>query len=73
MISFKVNFFAPKGYPLISLNWMIIPSSLSPSQTDALRQALLWIYSKRGQEDVELLGYLRLPSSVIATAKRRLP
>lgn len=62
----------PEGYPIIALNWLVVRRGLDPSKVLALRQALQWIYSKRGQEDSELLGYLRIPVPIRQRALQQL-
>lgn len=62
----------PDGYPIVGLNWIVVRRDLDQSKRLALRQALQWVYSKRGQEDAELLGYLRIPVSIRQRALQQL-
>jgi phosphate transport system substrate-binding protein len=62
----------PKGYPIVGLNWLVVRRTMQRSTSDALREALQWIYGKRGQEDAELLGYLRIPPAIRQRALQQL-
>ena len=60
------------GYPLVALNWMLVPVHRSSPRTQALRRALTYILGRQGQEDAELLGYIRLPVHVRDESVRQL-
>jgi len=53
-----------KGYPIVGLNWLVVRRDMPPSTSSLLKKSLEYIYDKRGQEDAELLGYLRLPPQI---------
>lgn len=54
----------PSGYPIINLNWMLVPVSGSAARLPALKTSLSYILSQAGQDDAEQLGYLPLPGSL---------
>lgn len=53
-----------RGYPIVGLNWLVVRRDMPPSTSSLLKKSLEYIYDKRGQEDAELLGYLRLPPQI---------
>jgi phosphate transport system substrate-binding protein len=61
-----------EGYPIVGLNWLVVRRTIQRSKSEALREALQWIYGKRGQEDAELLGYLRIPPAIRQRALQQL-
>lgn len=52
------------GYPIVGLNWLLVRRDLDRTKSIALRDSLQWIYGRRGQEDAELLGHVRLPDQI---------
>lgn len=62
----------PVGYPIVSLNWMLVPANGSAERLPALRTSLAYILSRAGQDDAELLGYVPLPSELRQRALRQL-
>lgn len=64
--------FVPDGYPIVGLNWLLVRPDLPSVKSKKVRTALAWIYSKRGQEDVELLGYLRIPPDLVRRASEQM-
>jgi phosphate transport system substrate-binding protein len=61
-----------KGYPIVGLNWLVVRRDMPPATSSLLQKSLEFIYDKRGQEDAELLGYLRLPSLIRQRALQQL-
>ena len=61
-----------QGYPIVSLNWMLVPRQGLGNHAEALRTSLRYILSQGGQDDSELLGYVPLPSSIRARGLSRL-
>ena len=51
----------PDGYPIVNLNWILVPVSGSAARLPALKTSLSYILSQAGQDDAEQLGYLPLP------------
>ncbi|MFM7361213.1 MAG: substrate-binding domain-containing protein [Cyanobium sp.] len=49
------------GYPIIALNWMLVPAAGSADRLPALRTSLAYILSRAGQDDAEQLGFVPLP------------
>lgn len=50
-----------EGYPIVNLNWMLVPARGSGDQLPALKTSLTYILSREGQDNAELLGYVPLP------------
>lgn len=53
-----------RGYPIVNLNWMLVPRQGLQARADLLRTSLRYILSQAGQDDAELLGYVPLPVSL---------
>lgn len=53
------------GYPIVSLAWVLVPRRPESSKAKALRSSLNYVLSHSGQDDAELLGYVRLPNLVL--------
>lgn len=51
----------PAGYPMVNLNWMLLPARGLGERQEPLRTSLSYILSRAGQDDAELLGYVPLP------------
>jgi phosphate transport system substrate-binding protein len=51
----------PSGYPIVNLNWMLVPARDLGERREPLRTSLTYILSRAGQDDAELLGYVPLP------------
>jgi phosphate transport system substrate-binding protein len=52
------------GYPIVNLNWILVPVRGSAARLPALKTSLSYILSQAGQDDAEQLGYLPLPMSL---------
>lgn len=55
----------PRGYPIVTLNWMLVPTRGPVAVRRALHASLTYILSREGQNDAERLGYLPLPTSLL--------
>jgi phosphate transport system substrate-binding protein len=62
----------PSGYPIVNLNWMLLPARSLGDRLDPLRTSLAYILSRAGQDDAELLGYVPLPPEIRNLALKRL-
>lgn len=62
----------PSGYPIVNLNWMILPSQGLGDRLEALRTSLRYILSRAGQDDAELLGYVPLPQELRQRALKQM-
>ena len=60
------------GYPIVTLNWMLVPARGLGNNTVALRRSLEFILSSQGQDDAERLGYVPLPDQVRELGLRQL-
>lgn len=52
------------GYPIVNLNWMLLPAKGLGDQLPALKTSLRYILGSQGQDDAELLGYVPLPQEL---------
>lgn len=52
------------GYPIVNLNWMLVPSRGLGDQVPAVKTSLSYILSREGQDDAELLGYVPLSAEL---------
>ena len=52
------------GYPIVNLSWMLVPRKGLAANLPAIKTSLTYILSGEGQDDSELLGYVRLPSGL---------
>ena len=52
------------GYPIVTLNWMLVPARGLGSNVEAIRRSLEFILSNHGQDDAERLGYVPLPNQL---------
>ena len=53
-----------RGYPIVNINWMLVPRTGLKQKAESLRTSLSFILSQDGQDDAELLGYVPLPSGL---------
>ena len=53
-----------RGYPIVSMNWMLVPRQGLGKHAEGLRTSLRYILSQAGQDDAEMLGYVPIPSSI---------
>ena len=60
------------GYPIVNLNWMLIPKRGLGDRRDLLRTSLRYILSRAGQDEAELLGYVPLPLKLRERALQQL-
>jgi phosphate transport system substrate-binding protein len=61
-----------RGYPIVSINWMLVPRHGLQQRADAVRSSLRYILSQAGQDDAELLGYVPIPVDLRERALRKL-
>lgn len=61
-----------QGYPIVNLNWMLVPARGLAERLPAMRTSLQYILSQAGQDDAELLGYIPLPPSMRERALQQL-
>jgi phosphate transport system substrate-binding protein len=61
-----------RGYPIVSLNWMLVPRRGLNQRAEAVRTSLRYILSQAGQDDAELLGYVPMPVDLRERALRKL-
>lgn len=59
------------GYPIVSLAWVLVPRRPESSKAKALRSSLNYVLSQSGQDDAELLGYVRLPNDILKKSTRK--
>ena len=52
------------GYPIVNLSWMLVPKKGLATNLPAVKTSLAYILSGAGQDDAELLGYIRLPADL---------
>ena len=52
------------GYPIVNLSWMLVPRKGLAANLPAIKTSLTYILSGEGQDDSELLGYVRLPAGL---------
>ena len=52
------------GYPIVNLSWMLVPKKGLAANLPAFKTSLAYILSGAGQDDAELLGYIRLPADL---------
>jgi len=52
------------GYPIVNLSWMLVPRKGLADNLPAIKRSLAYILSGAGQDDSELLGYVRLPADL---------
>lgn len=52
------------GYPIVTLNWMLVPARGLGANTGGIRRSLEFILSNHGQDDAERLGYVPLPQQL---------
>ena len=52
------------GYPIVNLSWMLVPKKGLAANLPAVKTSLAYILSGAGQDDAELLGYVRLPADL---------
>lgn len=62
----------PSGYPIVNLNWMLLPARGLGVRLDPLRTSLGYILSRAGQDDAERLGYVPLPPELRRRALQQL-
>jgi phosphate transport system substrate-binding protein len=60
------------GYPIVNLNWMLVPAWGLGDQLPALKTSLRYILSREGQDNAELLGYVALPPELREKALNQL-
>jgi len=61
-----------RGYPIVSMNWLLVPAHGLAQRAEAMRISLRYILSQSGQDDAELLGYAPLPQSIRAAGMRQI-
>lgn len=52
------------GYPIVNLSWMLVPRKGLANNLPAIKTSLAYILSGAGQDDAELLGFVRLPADL---------
>ena len=52
------------GYPIVYLGWMLVPRKGMAVKLPAIKTSLTYILIGAGQDDSELLGYVRLPAEL---------
>lgn len=62
----------PSGYPIVNLNWMLLPARGLGDRREPLHTSLRYILSRAGQDDAELLGYVPLPPELRQRALQQL-
>ena len=60
------------GYPIVNLNWMLVPAKGLGDQLPALKTSLRYILSREGQDNAEMLGYVPLPAGLRVQALNQL-
>jgi phosphate transport system substrate-binding protein len=60
------------GYPIVSINWMLVPQRGLHQRAEGLRASLRYILSQAGQDDAELLGYAPIPLAIRERALKHL-
>lgn len=53
-----------RGYPIVTLNWMLVPARGLGANIGGIRRSLEFILSNHGQDDAERLGYVPLPQQL---------
>ena len=60
------------GYPVVNLSWMLVPRKGLAAKLPAVKTSLTYILSGAGQDDSELLGFVRLPAELRQKALNQL-
>lgn len=60
------------GYPIVNLNWMLVPEKGLGDRVPAMKTSLSYILSREGQDNAELLGYVPLPTDLRQKALKQL-
>jgi phosphate transport system substrate-binding protein len=60
------------GYPIVTFSWVLLYESGYGSRLGMIRKVFLHALSERSQAEATSLGYIRLPPSVLAQARRSL-